>query len=208
MLVVLDAGVFVSAAITAGGVASRIVGAGIEGRFDYLLCPKLVGELTDVLERPKILRLVNEEDSQRFLEHALAAGRDVADPAKIVSISRDPDDDYLLALADEHQAEWVVTGDAGPMSHFPIGSMGLRSAYHVDRSIGQGVGEEPTLWHSGGGAYMVYHVFTPAAWPILRVSVGGEDPWRDRSDHALSSLRWMPGKWLWRSPEVVRRLLS
>ena len=58
MLVVLDAGMFVSTAITPGGVASRIVIAGIEGRFEYLLCPKLVGELTDVLGRPKIVRMV------------------------------------------------------------------------------------------------------------------------------------------------------
>ena len=27
-------------------------------------------------------------------------------------MSRDPDDDYLVALAAEQQAEWVVTGDA------------------------------------------------------------------------------------------------
>jgi hypothetical protein len=53
VLVVLDAGVFVSAAITPGGVAGRIVAAGFEGRFEYLLCPRLVGELMDVLGRPK-----------------------------------------------------------------------------------------------------------------------------------------------------------
>lgn len=54
MLVVLDAGVFVSAVTTPGGVASRIVSAGIEGHFEFLVCPMLVGELTDVLGRPKI----------------------------------------------------------------------------------------------------------------------------------------------------------
>lgn len=112
MLVVLDAGVFVSAAITPGGVASRIVMAGIQRRFEYLLCPRLVGELTRVMRRPKIVRLVNQEDIQRFLANALAAGRDVADPTEIFSHSRDPDDDYLFALAGEHHADWVVTGDA------------------------------------------------------------------------------------------------
>lgn len=76
----------------------------------------------------------------------------------------------------------------GPMSHFPIvdrlHTMGLRSAYHVDRSVEQGVGEDPTLWHTGGGSFMVDHVFTPSTWPIVAVTVGGEDPWRQRSDHA------------------------
>lgn len=94
----------------------------------------------------------------------------------------------VVVAGDFNTGGWWGDIRKGPMSHFPIverlGAMGLRSAYHVDRSIDQGVGEEPTLWHSGGGEYMVDHVFTPAAWSILSVSVGGEDPWRDRSDHA------------------------
>ncbi len=53
MLVVLDAGVSVSAVITPGGVAGHIVTAGVVGRFEYLLCPRLVGELTNVMARPK-----------------------------------------------------------------------------------------------------------------------------------------------------------
>ena len=65
MLVVLDAGVFVSAVITPGGVASSIVTASVEARFEYLLCLRLVGELVDVLSRPKIVRLVREGDRER-----------------------------------------------------------------------------------------------------------------------------------------------
>lgn len=76
----------------------------------------------------------------------------------------------------------------GPMSHFPIidrlRGLGLHSAYHAARGVEQGVGEEPTLWHSNGKTYMVDHVFTPTGWPILSVEVGSEDPWRQRSDHA------------------------
>lgn len=129
MAFVLDAGVFVSAVITPGGVASRIVAAGIEGRFEYLLCPQLVGELTDVLGRPKFNRLVGADDRQRFLAEVLAAGRDVNDPAEVPALSRDPEDDYLLALAGEHRAELIVTGDAdlldigGP----PVPVIGLRA---------------------------------------------------------------------------------
>ncbi len=112
MFVVLDAGVFVSAVITPGGVAGHIVTAGVEGRFEYLLCPRLVGETTDVMARPKITRRVKEEDRQRFLTDVLAAGRDVNDPTGLAAVSRDPDDDCLLTLAAEHHAERIVTGDA------------------------------------------------------------------------------------------------
>ena len=83
MLVVLDAGVFVSAAITPGGVASRIIIAGVEGRFEHVLCPRLVSELTDVLGRRKIKRLISDEDGRRFLAEVLAAGREVNDPTEV-----------------------------------------------------------------------------------------------------------------------------
>ena len=112
MLVVLDAGVFVSAVITPGGVAGHIVTAGVEGRFEYLLCPCLVAEITDVMARPKITCRLKEEDRQRFLSDVLAAGRDVNDPTGVAAVGRDPHDDYLLALAAEHHAERIVTGDA------------------------------------------------------------------------------------------------
>jgi hypothetical protein len=129
VLVVLDAGVFVSAALTPNGVASRIVTAGVAGRFEYLLCPRLVAELTDVLARPKFTRLVSDENRRRFLVEVLAAGRDVSDPVEIPEVSRDPDDDYLLALAAEQQAERVVTGDADLLDIVdpPVPVTGLRA---------------------------------------------------------------------------------
>jgi putative PIN family toxin of toxin-antitoxin system len=101
----------VSAAITPGGVAGLIVAAGIEGRFDYLLCPRLVGEVADVLSRPKITRLVGPARRERFVADVLGAGREVDDPARFPAATRDPDDDYLLALSVEHAADYLVTGD-------------------------------------------------------------------------------------------------
>lgn len=129
MLVVLDAGVFVSAAITPDGVASRIVTAGVEGRFEYFVCPRLVGELKDVFARPKVARLVSDEHRHRFLAEVVAAARDVSDPSDIPVVSRDPDDDYLIALAVEQRAEWLVTGDADLLDVVdpPVQVIGLRA---------------------------------------------------------------------------------
>ncbi len=44
-------------------------------------------------------------------------------------MSRDPDDDYLLALAGEHQAELIVTGDADllDITDPPVPVIGLRA---------------------------------------------------------------------------------
>ena len=35
----------------------------------------------------------------------------VPDPLEIAVATRDVDDDYLVALAREHDAKWIVTGD-------------------------------------------------------------------------------------------------
>ncbi len=129
------------------------------------------------------------------------------DPFRLVAVwsclSSEPKVNPLMEALDAW-SDWledgpvIVAGDfntggswdvrTGPMSHFSIvdrlEAMGLRSAYHAVRSTAQGVDEETTLWHSGGGTYMVDHAFTPTSWPILQVVVGSEDPWRRRSDHA------------------------
>ena len=98
--------------MTPGGVASQVVLAGIEGRFTYLLCPHLIGELTDVLARPKIARRIDAERARRFVTQIVSTGHEVDDPVDVEALSRDPDDDYLIGLVTAHEAELLVTGDA------------------------------------------------------------------------------------------------
>ena len=98
VLVVRERGRFRrSALVTPGGTASHVVAAGVAGRFEYLLCPRLVGELVDVVGRLKIARVVAEEQPKQFVAAIAAAGLEVDDPARIPAVSRDPDDDYLFA---------------------------------------------------------------------------------------------------------------
>jgi hypothetical protein len=44
-----------------------------------------------------VARLVREEQLQRLVSAVVAIGRDANDPIRIPAVSRDPDDDYLLA---------------------------------------------------------------------------------------------------------------
>lgn len=103
----------------------------------------------------------------------------------------------LVVAGDFNTGGWWQDIRKGPMSHFPIvdrlASLGLRSAYHADRGTEQGLDEDPTHWHSHGGAFMIDHVFTPESWPINSVTVGEEVPWRDRSDHAPVVVDVTPG---------------
>jgi uncharacterized protein len=112
MRVVLDANVFVSGAIQKGA-SFRIVQRWLAGGdFDVVLCPKLLAEITDVLtERPRLRKWIDLTLAQEYISTISTLVDIVADPAPIEAATRDVDDDYLVALAREHSADFVVTGD-------------------------------------------------------------------------------------------------
>jgi len=56
---VLDPNVLVSALISPAGPPREIVGAWMQGRFDLVASPALLGELRDVLERPEVPSLAH-----------------------------------------------------------------------------------------------------------------------------------------------------
>ncbi len=70
-----------------------------------------MAEFTDVLARPKINRFVSGSHRDRLIDDVVGGGRQVPDPIEVDAMSRDPDDDYLIALAVEHHAQHIVTGD-------------------------------------------------------------------------------------------------
>jgi uncharacterized protein len=111
-LVVIDPGVLVSAFISPKKAApALLVDAVFDGSLDALVCPALLDELTDVLGREKFAKHTAEGRATAFL----AAFRDratmTADPPAGSVKTADPDDDYLLALAEKHDADAVVSGD-------------------------------------------------------------------------------------------------
>ncbi len=110
--VVLDANVFVSAAIGRGP-STRLVDQWMsgEGSFEVIVCPRLIGEISDVLDRPRLRKRISAEDACEFVGTISALPSQVPDPSEIAVVTRDADDDYLVALAREHDAVWIVTGD-------------------------------------------------------------------------------------------------
>ncbi len=83
----------------------------LRGEFVLVLCPTLVDEVMETLISPKLLRYAPQDSIPAFRSLIETAAESWPDPATIPSAARDPDDDYLIALAIETGA-MLVTGDA------------------------------------------------------------------------------------------------
>ena len=109
---VIDPGVLVSAFISPRRSApSLIVEAILDGRIDALSCPALIAELTDVLSREKFATHTAEGRGQAYIASIAESTKHAEDPPAGEQQTADPDDDYLLALAHDQNADAIISGD-------------------------------------------------------------------------------------------------
>ncbi len=95
--VVIDANVFVSAAI-GRGTSTRLIEQWMSGRasFEVIVCPRMIGEISDVLDRPRLRKRISADDVREFVEVISILPNQVPDPSEIAVATRDADDDYLV----------------------------------------------------------------------------------------------------------------
>jgi uncharacterized protein len=110
--VVIDANVFMSAAIGRGP-STRLIDQWMSGQaaFEVVVCPRLIDEISDVLDRPRLRNRISADDASEFVAAISALPNQVPDPSEIAVATRDADDDYLVALVRQNEAVWIVTGD-------------------------------------------------------------------------------------------------
>lgn len=93
------------------GAPARVVEAVTSEELVAVVSQHLLDEVTAVLIRPKFRRWVSVADAVAFVE-ALGGYADLyPDPDTPAPRVRDPEDDYLVALAEAAEAV-IVTGDA------------------------------------------------------------------------------------------------
>jgi putative PIN family toxin of toxin-antitoxin system len=110
--VVIDPGVLVSAFISPKKAApALLVDAFLDGRLEVLVSPTLIAELTDVLGREKFSAHAAEGRAAAYLAVVLDQARTVEDATPGPTRTADADDDYLIALAQAHGVDAVVSGD-------------------------------------------------------------------------------------------------
>jgi uncharacterized protein len=109
---VVDVNVLVSAARSPNGLCGRLLEDAIDGRWRPVVSALLFEELEDVLARPAFRDVLGQEAVDRFLADLLAVVEWAEDPEEAPVVeSRDPDDDYLLALAHAANVDVLVSGD-------------------------------------------------------------------------------------------------
>lgn len=110
---VLDTNVLVSALISPGGGSARLLLELRSGAFELISSPLLLLELREVLRRDKFRRYVSDAEVDAYVELIRSEGVVRADPAPSPEpLSADPDDEFLIDLARDAQADALVTGDA------------------------------------------------------------------------------------------------
>ena len=108
MTAVIDPSVWVSSLV--GGWA-REIGRAIDDRRLHVYASRaLLDELRDVISRPRISRLVAPGEAEWLLT-LLSERTTVVEPTHTEQVCRDPDDNYLLALARVADVDYLATRD-------------------------------------------------------------------------------------------------
>ncbi len=110
MRVVLDTNVFV-AGLIARGPAAKVLNLWFDQRFLVLTSEAQIGELRKVL-RSKFSDVVPAQTRAKLIARIRRAAI-VVNPKRTPPLSPDPDDNLILAIALEGQADMLVTGDKG-----------------------------------------------------------------------------------------------
>jgi len=89
---------------------AQLIRAWFDRRFTLVSHPLQIDELRDVSRRDSIRRLFRPADAGRLVNRIMAMS-DMPDFLPVVVRSRDPLDDFLLALCEAGRADWLITGD-------------------------------------------------------------------------------------------------
>lgn len=109
---VADTNVLVSAAISAAGICGQLLAAAEDSRWQLVVSPELLAELEDVLRREEFESRFSEEDVANYLRRLARIAEVVSDaPEPWTAATRDPKDDYLVALARAAGVDALISGD-------------------------------------------------------------------------------------------------
>ena len=112
MRVILDANIFISAAIASGPPLSALSTCIERADIDLIVCPTLWREVGhSLLTKPRLLMRIPPEETREFMRRIRPLVCFVSDPVVVEEFTRDHKDNYLVALAREQGVPIIVSGD-------------------------------------------------------------------------------------------------
>jgi putative PIN family toxin of toxin-antitoxin system len=106
--------------------------------FGLVTAPELLAELDRVLGYPKLQRYYTDEERMRFVALVMALSEVVDLPESIPRISRDPDDDRVIACAIVGDVDVIVTGDEDLLALERAGGIPILTATQFLEMLRQG----------------------------------------------------------------------
>jgi putative PIN family toxin of toxin-antitoxin system len=101
----------------ADGTPALILAALLEARFEAIACPRLLDEIARALQSKHFRNKLTEGQAQDILDAISNSTHHQPDPVEPPAVLRDPNDDYLVALARNTHAEAIVSGDRDLLEH-------------------------------------------------------------------------------------------
>jgi uncharacterized protein len=115
---VVDASALVSGIIGAGDrPPALLLDAIFDRAFEAVICPRVLAEVQRTLTRPYFQARYSPREVDRTLRSLARACVQLRDPRDPPAVLRDPNDDYLVALALNARARGIVTGDKDLLDH-------------------------------------------------------------------------------------------
>jgi putative PIN family toxin of toxin-antitoxin system len=110
--VVVDPNVLVSALITPAGTSAQLLDELRDGAYELVASPALLAELKGVLRRAKFRAYLSLAEVDDYVELLRSESIVVGDPPPLGEpATKDPQDEYLVALARAARADALVSGD-------------------------------------------------------------------------------------------------
>ena len=112
MRIILDTNLLVSALLNRGTPPRRLYDHWRQGRFALVSCEVQLQELRAVLGRPSFSGRIKKSEAGSMVNGIRRLAL-MYPSTSAPEVSTDPNDDYLLGLAEVSHAEFLVTGDKG-----------------------------------------------------------------------------------------------
>jgi len=110
MRIILDTNIIVSGLISEHGAPAQLLNSWADNAFTLVTSITQIMELQSVTHRSSVRPLITPAHAGRFINdlHRFAT---VPDRLSVVDRSRDPNDDFLLAMAEADAVDYLVAGD-------------------------------------------------------------------------------------------------